>query len=225
MAPKEQMKWLIFFLNIHLVNNSWNGEDENMGKYMKIRFLLCFVLISSVLLSGCSQKGIKDALNWKIKDFKVTNQDNKPFGMENLKGKIWLSDFVYTSCTDVCPPMTANMLKLQNRLKAEGLTNVELVSFSVDPTVDSPEKLRAFAKQYRADMKNWVFLTGYSQKFIENFALKNYKTFVKKPVEGDQVIHGTDFYLIGSDGKIKKYYNGFSKTPFDQIIKDIKALQ
>ncbi|MDP4083556.1 MAG: SCO family protein [Bacillota bacterium] len=192
---------------------------------MKLRYYLCLLLISSVLISGCVQNGIKNALNWQIKDFKVTNQDNKPFGMKNLKGKIWISDFVFTKCTDICPPMTANMTKLQNRIKAEGLKNVELVSFSVDPTVDSPAKLHSFAKQYGADLKNWAFLTGYSQKFIENFALKNYKTLVKKPDQGDQVIHGIDFYLVGPDGKIKKSYNGYDKTPFDEIINDIKTLQ
>jgi protein SCO1/2 len=68
-------------------------------------------------------------------------------------------------------------------------------------------------------------LTGYSQTDIEKFALKNYKTLVKKPDVGDQVIHGTDFYLVGQDGKIKKYYNGFKNTPLDEIINDIKVLQ
>jgi protein SCO1/2 len=178
-----------------------------------------------VLVAACGQKDIKDAKNWPVQDFTFKNQDNKYFGYKDLKGKIWISDFIYTSCTDICPPMTANLVKLQRMVKDAGLKNVEFVSFSVDPTVDSPEALRNFAKKFGADTENWTFLTGYSQKTIEEFALKNYKALVKKPETGDEVIHGIDFYLAGPDGKIKKTYTGIKDVPFDEIINDIKTLQ
>jgi protein SCO1/2 len=110
-------------------------------------------------------------------------------------------------------------------IKQKGLKNVEFVSFSVDPTVDTTQALQDFAKKFGADTKTWTFLTGYSQKSIEDFALKNYKALVKKPETGDQVIHGIDFYLVGPDGKIKKEYPGVKDVPFDEIINDIKTLQ
>jgi protein SCO1/2 len=191
-------------------------------KYKKVYL---FLIISILLLSACGQNDIKDALNWPVKDFTFTDQNNKQFGSKDLKGKIWISDFIYTSCTDICPPMTANLVKLQEMIKQKGLKNVEFVSFSVDPTVDNPQALQAFAKKFGADTKTWTFLTGYSQKTIENFALQNYKALVKKPETGDQVIHGIDFYLVGPDGKIKKEYPGIKDVPFDQIINDIKTLQ
>ena len=117
------------------------------------------------------------------------------------------------------------MAKLQQMVKDKGIKNNQFVSFSVDPTVNSPQALQDFAKQYGADTKNWSLLTGYSQKSIEDFSFKNYKTLVKKPETGDQVIHGIDFYFVGPDGKIKKYYSGIKDVPFDEIIKDIKILQ
>jgi protein SCO1/2 len=192
---------------------------------MKLRFVLMLLVISSLLLSACGQKEIKNAVDMPIKNFSATNQDNKSFGLKNLKGKVWISDFIFTSCADVCPPMTSNVAKLQKMVKNEGLKNVEFVSFSVDPTVDSPEVLTRFAKQFDVDFKNWTFLTGYSQAFVENFALKSYKTLVKKPEEGSQVIHGIDIYLVDQEGHIKKSFNGFKDVPFDEIIHDIKALQ
>lgn len=192
---------------------------------MKFRLILAFFLSTMLLLSGCGQKTIKDVKNWPIENFTATNQENKQIQLKDLKGKVWVSDFIFTSCIDVCPPMTANMVKLQQKVKAEKIKNIQFVSFSVDPTVDSPEKMRNFAKQYGADTKNWTFLTGYSQEYIENFARNNFKALVKKPEEGDQVIHGTDFYLVGPDGKIKKYYDGLKNIPFDEIISDIKTLQ
>lgn len=170
-------------------------------------------------------KGNKNAKNWPLQDFTYTDQDGKTFGLSDLKGKVWVSDFIFTTCVDVCMPMTANMAKLQTKLKDEGIKNVELVSFSVDPAVDNPEQLKMFSKNFNADLKNWHFLTGYKQEEIEQFALKNYKTIVKKPVNEDQVIHGTDFYLIDKNGTIVKYYNGLEEIPFKEIINDIKTLQ
>lgn len=192
---------------------------------MKLRLSIVILFIFTLFLSACGKKGIEDALNWPVKDFSATSQDNKPYGLKDLEGKIWVADFIFTNCADVCPPMTANMAKLQKMVKDENLKNVEFVSFSVDPTVDTPEKLSNYANQYGVDFKNWKFLTGYSQEYIETYAKDTFKTLVKKPVEGDQVIHQTYFYLVGPDGKIKKSYSGLSEVPFDQIIGHIKTLQ
>lgn len=178
-----------------------------------------------LLIAGCGKKEIENAVTWPINDFTATSQENETIGLKDLQGKVWISDFIFTSCADVCPPMTANMAKLQKKVKDEGLTNVEFVSFSVDPTVDTPEALKNYATQFGADLKNWTLLTGYSQEFIEQFALKNYKALVKKPQEGNQVIHGTSLYLVDQKGNIKKSYNGFKNVPYEEIISDIKSLQ
>jgi len=196
-----------------------------MGDVMKVRIWFVFVLICTIVLSACGKKEIQNGVNWPIKDFSAVNQDNKPFGLKNLKGKVWISDFIFTSCVDICPPMTANMTKLQKMVKDKGLKNVEFVSYSVDPTVDTPAKLSKFAKQYQIDFKNWTFLTGYSQSFIENFALKDYKALVKKPEKGNQVIHGTSIYLVDQNGHVRKSYSGYQNVPYDEIINDIKSLQ
>jgi protein SCO1/2 len=186
---------------------------------------LAIILIFMLFVSACGQKEIKNAKNWPVSDFNYTDQSGKPFGLSDLKGKVWVADFIFTSCADVCLPMTANMAKLQKMLKDEGIKNVELVSFSVDPTVDTPERLTTFAKNFEADFSNWHFLTGYSQEEIEQKALKDFKAVVKKPANEDQVIHGVDFYLIDQEGKIVKYYDGLDEIPFKEIIKDIKTLQ
>jgi len=192
---------------------------------MKARFLLVFLVISSLLMTACGKKEIENPLNWPVKDFTATTQDNKQVGLKDLKGKVWISAFIFTSCVDVCPPMTSNMSKIQKMVKEEGLKDVEFVSFSIDPTVDTPEVLTRYANQFGVDFKNWTFLTGYSQAFIEEYAMKNFKTIVKKPEEGNQVIHQTYLYLVDQEGNIQKSYKGDRDVPFDEIISDIKALQ
>jgi protein SCO1/2 len=117
------------------------------------------------------------------------------------------------------------MASLQKKVKEAGIKNVEYVSFSVDPTVDKPETLKNYGGRFGVDFKNWNFLTGYSQEEIETKAMKEFKMIVKKPQEGDQVIHGTDFFLINQEGKIQKYYTGLQEIPYDEIIDDIKTLQ
>ncbi|MBU8771227.1 SCO family protein [Cytobacillus oceanisediminis] len=188
-----------------------------------------FAIIVSVfmllVLSACGQSGIKDALNWELADFKYTNQDNQEIGLKDLEGKVWVADFIFTNCEDVCMPMTANMKKLQDLAKKEGIENIEFVSFSVDPKVDTPEVLKEFASTYNADFTNWHFLTGYSQEEIEKYAMEYFKAIVKKPQTGDQVIHGTDFYLVDQNGTVMKYYTGLNEIPLDEIMNDIKALQ
>lgn len=196
-----------------------------VGDMMNMRLAAICLMAAVLLLSACGKKDIKNGVDWPIQDFTATTQANKPLGLKDLKGKVWISDFIFTSCADVCPPMTSNMAKLQKMVKDEGLKNVEFVSFSVDPTVDSPDVLTKYAKSFGADFNNWSFLTGYSQEFIEKFATKNFKTLVKKPQEGNQVIHQTFIYLVDQDGHIRKNYSGFKDVPFEEIISDIKTLQ
>lgn len=185
------------------------------------RYTLSLILIVSLLLAGCGPK-IKDPLNWEIEDFSFINQEGRDFGLTDLNGKVWIADFVFTNCVTVCLPMTKNMAELQQQLNEKDL-NVELVSFSVDPEIDTPEVLTKFANDYHADLSNWHFLTGYSQEYIEEFAFENFKTLVKKPEEDDQVIHGTSFFLVNQNGTIIKEYSGL-EFPIEEIIEDVKIL-
>ncbi|MFX3624998.1 MAG: SCO family protein [Ectobacillus sp.] len=189
------------------------------------RHLTRFIVIAAVLLLAACGNKIENPLNWKLQSFSYTDQNGDTFGLNDLKGKVWVADFVFTSCETVCPPMTANMTKLQQKLKEEGITDVEFVSFSVDPTVDTPAKLKEFMDKYDMDAAKWHFLTGYSQGEINAFASKNFKTAVNKPASSTQVIHGTSLYIVDQNGIVVKNYSAIKDTPYEQIIRDIKTLR
>ncbi|WP_299093206.1 SCO family protein [uncultured Metabacillus sp.] len=177
-----------------------------------------------VMISACgSESPIKDPLNYEVQSFSYKNQDGQKVSLESLKGEVWIANFIFTSCETVCPPMTAHMKEIQNRMKAEDL-NAKIISFSVDPETDTPNKLKEFASPYSITFDNWSFLTGYSQKEIEDFAMESFKTIVQKPSNSDQVLHGTSFYLIDQNGIVMKDYSGVENPPYDQIIEDMKAL-
>ncbi|MBM7602105.1 protein SCO1/2 [Metabacillus crassostreae] len=193
-----------------------------MKKIISLKVLIFVTIL--LIITGCgSSTTIKDPLNFEIQSFQFTNQNGESVSLEDLKGQVWVADFIFTNCETVCPPMTAHMKELQSKAEAEDL-DVRMVSFSVDPKVDTPEKLKEFAANYSITDDNWDFLTGYEQKEIEDFAMESFKTIVQKPQDSDQVIHVSNFYLIDKNGVIMKDYSGVTDTPYDQIIADIKTL-
>jgi len=189
------------------------------------RIVFFLLTISIILLFvGCSKPKIENAVNYKVSSFNVTDHEGKTFSKDDLNGKVWVANFIFTNCETVCPPMTANMSLLQEKLKNEGIDGVQLVSFSIDPEVDTPEALVEFSKKFTDDLSNWHFLTGYAQNFIEQFARESFHMHVQKPEGVDQVIHGTDFFLVNQDGTVVKEYDGVGNVPFDEMISDIKIL-
>ncbi|PTX59972.1 protein SCO1/2 [Melghirimyces profundicolus] len=169
--------------------------------------------------SASSQQ--KQALNWKVDDFTYTDQNGKPFGRSDLEGQVWIADLIFTNCNTVCPPMTANMAQLQEKMKESGV-EAEIVSFSIDPKRDTPEALKRFGKKHEAEFSNWHFLTGYSFEEIQQFAESSFRMTVRHNPENDQVIHGTSFYLIGPDGRVLHQYNGMNPD-YEEIIRDIRS--
>ena len=180
--------------------------------------------ILTVFLSSCGTSKIDNPLNYDVQSFSFQNQDGKAVTLESLKGQVWVADFIFTNCKTICPPMTSHMAELQKQMEEENL-QARIVSFSVDPENDTPEKLKKFAANYPLSFQNWDFLTGYSQEEIEKFALKSFKSIVKKPEDEDQVIHQSSFYLVDQNGKVVKDYDGAKNTPYDEIIADIKTLE
>lgn len=93
--------------------------------------------------------------------FMLTDQLGRPVSDTDLRGKVVVADFIYTTCTDICPALTAQMASLRTRLEHEGLLgDVVLLSFSVDPARDTPAVLKAYSEPFAADPTNWRFLTG-----------------------------------------------------------------
>lgn len=188
---------------------------------MRIKTL--FIILLAVVLSACSSGEIENRNDWEVQDFTYKNQDDQAVGLSDLEGKVWISDFMFTSCTTVCPMLTHNMAELQKQFKDEGL-DVEFVSFSVDPDIDKPELLKEYAQKFNADFSNWHFLTGYEQDEIRDLAANSFMSIVQDDPSSDQVIHGTSFYLIDQEGLIVKDYPGTQEVPYEEIIKDAKSL-
>ena len=89
----------------------------------------------------------------EVPAFRLTSQDGRPYGSEELRGKVWVANFIFTSCTSSCPRLTSKMAIVQRRIRNTD-ESVHLVSFSVDPDNDTPARLAAYAEQYHYDHRN-----------------------------------------------------------------------
>lgn len=100
------------------------------------------------------------ALNVKALDFVLIDQDKQSFDTTQLRGKVVVMNFIFTTCTDVCPLFTVNLVELQRKLNERYGDKLFLISVTTDPEVDSAKHLKAYAERHKADLKNWAFLTG-----------------------------------------------------------------
>lgn len=189
---------------------------------------LLIIVLGVVLLAACSnsgnepQEGDANTIG-NVGDFTAVNEAGEDFNVADLEGHWWIADFIFTNCTTTCLPMTANMGKLQDMLEDEGLDDVKLVSFSVDPDRDTPEVLLEYAEENGADLDRWTFLTGYDFETIEEYSIETFKSIVAPPPEGDdQVSHGTSFFLIDPEGNIQNFYKGINMEEVEQIVADLK---
>ncbi|RLL45175.1 SCO family protein [Oceanobacillus piezotolerans] len=191
-----------------------------------MKVLKLFIFISVLLiLAACGGYSIDTNMSEEVADFEFTTQDNETLSLSDLEGEWWIADFIFTNCTTVCLPMTANMANLQERFEKENI-EAKLVSFSVDPDYDTPEVLKSYGESYGADFSNWSFLTGYDFESIKELSIKSFKNLVQEPPEGsDQVTHGTSFFLVSPEGEVIKNYSGTQKADLDNIINDLKQLQ
>jgi protein SCO1/2 len=166
------------------------------------------------------------ALKIPLGAFTRVDQQNKPFGLEDLKGRVWVADFVFISCPSVCPKLTTRMAQIQRRARHLGQA-FHLVTFTVDPENDTPPRLAAYAAGYHADPSRWTFLTG-KLGDIETTVVKGFKVAMgKEPSEPGSslmsIFHGEKLVLVDADGNIRGYYDA-DDAGIDEMLRNTEIL-
>lgn len=159
-------------------------------------------------------------------DFQLTDQAGRPVSAASLRGKTWAAAFFFTRCPTICPRITRRMLDLQKSAKQSG-SQLQLVSFSVDPENDTPEVLTAYAKQYGADLGSWHFLTG-DLEVVRKTSEQGFKLALDgKPTPGADhlgLFHGSHLVLVDGAGQIRGYYRTSEDEQMAQLLKDAASL-
>ncbi len=156
---------------------------------------------------------------WDVPAFSYLDQNRHAVTNQDLRGQVWISDFFFTSCTSICPMMTAKMAQLQKTITN---SKVQFVSFSVDPDHDTPEMLKAYANMWRADELRWHFLSTDRVGLAETAA--GMKTFVQPPDKETPIQHSGIFILADGDGKVRGVYDSSDSIALQRLAFDAMAL-
>jgi protein SCO1/2 len=149
----------------------------------------------------------------RIDAFSLVDQRGKPFGLAELGDDIWVADFIFTGCQAACPMLTSRMRALQKHVEEREQSlgkrlPIRFVSFSVDPEVDTPEKLAAYATKWGADQARWSFLTGPLAE-VNRAVVRGLKVHFEKgaaETSAFDVMHGEHFVVVDGRHRIRGYF-------------------
>ena len=174
----------------------------------KFRFFLI-----AIIFSACSREPLP--ILGAIPSFELTDNFGQKFTEENIAGKIWVADLIFTTCAGPCPIMSTEMRSVHKTyLENE---NIRMVTITVNPDYDSPEVLTEYGKRYDADFTKWHFLTGEYEN-IQNLIGNGFKMGDIEEI----VFHSTRFALIDPNMKIRGYYMGTENDDVKKLVGDIK---
>jgi len=162
----------------------------------------------------------------QLPEFQLTNQEGTAFGSQQLKGKFWVANFMFTSCPTICPKLTEHMQKVKHRLRGMG-DAIHLVSFSVDPERDTPEVLKKYVNERLISGDKWSFLTG-DLTTVKTAVVKGFKLPMEKEDGAEDrtafdITHGSRFVLVDPEHRIRGYYE-MSGKELNRMMRDISII-
>ncbi len=193
------------------------------------RFLAAGAILS--LLVSCEQQAAKPRVLIgkfrEVGDFTFTDQQARPQTVENLKGKVWIANFIFTSCAAECLVLSSRFAELQRLFAKEG--DLAFVSFSVDPQTDTPERLGQFAQRWHADPEKWFFLTGEAAEvdaLVKNSFLL---PLTRDPIEAgklmsEKFIHSNRFAIVDRTGTVRAYVDGLEPEAISTVSRIVVEL-
>lgn len=191
--------------------------------HMWLSLLLCLVGLVS---SSCTPSKDFPSLG-KVPNFNLIDHEGHALTEQHFKGKVSVVHFMFTSCSTVCPLLMQSVATLQRKLKKVH-HQVQFVSISVDPDVDTPERLRNYAKQRHFNLDNWKLVTGDSLA-IRQVVVQGFKQTMgeRRPIEGGagayDILHGTHLVLVDRHGTLRGFYRT-DPAELNSLQKDIKRL-
>ena len=188
----------------------------NINTRIKIYIAVAVFLLATYFLNYTGKENELLEIGM-VPEFEFVNSEQETITLNDLKGKVWVADFIFTTCTMACPMMTGNMNIIHKKYKKND--DVRLVSISVYPEYDTPEVLTKYASQYDANTSRWYFLTGeestVKRVIKDGFKIGDYE---------DIIFHSEKFALVDKKGMIRAYYNGMKTEDMKKLKKDINSL-
>jgi len=167
-----------------------------------------------------------DTTYYQVPEWSFTDQDGHTVSSETTKDKILVVDFFFTTCKSICPIMTTRMAGLQVNLPLhdEAYKDVLFLSHTVDPEHDTPDVLKAYAREHKADTARWKFLTGDAPTIYRQGNLGYLISALEDTLDPERFVHSPNFVLVDKQRRIRGYYDGTTSTGMKDLVNDIKLL-
>lgn len=187
------------------------------------RALALLAALAAGLAGGCGGGETLPVLG-TVPEFRLVDRDGGAFGSAELTGRPWVAGFIFTRCPDVCPAVSAQMARVQTGLAGAGGPTTPLVSFSVDPAHDTPERLETYAERWGAEPE-WHFLTG-ERDAIAALLRDGFKVaFADDGPETAPITHSDRLVLVDGERRVRGYYHGRTAADVDRLIADARRLR
>jgi cytochrome oxidase Cu insertion factor (SCO1/SenC/PrrC family) len=178
---------------------------------------------------GCDASASKQADNddlFTLPQFTLTERDGSQFGLQDLKGKVWVASFVFTRCAGPCTRVSGTMARLQHELADE--PDARLVSFSVDPEYDRPQVLSDYARKFAAQPGRWYFLTGDPKQVYglirDGFHLTAQPNQGAERTPGNEVMHDTRLLVVDRRSHVRAYYDSSDPDAAEAVRSKVRKL-
>jgi protein SCO1/2 len=164
-----------------------------------------------------------DTIYHLVPDFRFINQKGQWVSQNDFKGKIYVTDFFFTTCQSICPVMTSNLKSIYSEFKND--TTVAFISHTVDPEYDTVAVLADYAKNHGAELPQWHFVTGKKTE-LYSIARKGYYLDAQEGNGGpEDFLHTPNFALVDPEHHIRGYYDGTKENEIKKLLVDIKLLK
>jgi protein SCO1/2 len=150
----------------------------------------------------------------------LVDQRGGALSLSDLRGRVLAISFVFTTCSDTCPVVTAKLTDLRRRLGVEFGRRVRFISITVDPLTDTPARLRAYAAKFGADIPGWSFLTGTPAQVDE--VVRGFGAYARRSDSG-AVDHLNLTSLVDGQGRLRVQYLGY-RFQVEEMLADLQAL-
>jgi protein SCO1 len=178
---------------------------------------------TDVKTSVINGKNVFDTTFYKIQDFKLTDQDCHPFSQSKIDGNIYVVDFFFTTCGGICPKMTDQLVRVQEKFSE--VKDLKLVSITVDPENDTCGVLKEYAKRKSAKPGFWFFLTG-DADYIYKLAKVDFmlNAMENNTAEHEDFVHSDKLVLVDKNRHIRGFYNCTDPEDVDRLMVEIDIL-
>ena len=165
---------------------------------------------------------------WPGPEFTLTDQTGRPFASSELAGKVMVGNFIFTSCTDICPLLSGTMARIRDELRSARLLGDKalLVSFSVDPERDTPAVLAEYGARFDADPAEWKLLTG-DRRQIDELLTTGYKVGapprIPRPGVAPEIAHTNRFAVVDPRGQVRALLSG-DDLDVPKLVEEVRRL-